>query len=113
MYTYRARALKIIDADTLDLDVDVGFGIHVQHRFRIRDYDAPETYRPKSIAEREHGQAAVTRTFSLVQGKDLLVTTYKLGIYGRYGADIQLPDGRDYATVMREEGFQKREVYEG
>lgn len=42
LYTYAAKVLKIVDADTFDLDIDVGFFTKMQHRVRLRGINAPE-----------------------------------------------------------------------
>jgi endonuclease YncB( thermonuclease family) len=81
-------------------------------RFRINDYDAPETWRPKSEAEALHGEAATARAIELLIGKEVVFESTKIpGIYGRYGANIWLEDGRDFAQIMISEGFQKKEGY--
>jgi len=111
-YQYRAQINRVVDADTVDASVDLGFGIIVTQRFRIKDYDAPETYRPRNEAEKFHGKAATMRAVALLMGSNILLRSSKVpGIYGRYGAEIQLPDGRDFAEVMISEGFAKKEEY--
>jgi len=111
-YKYRAVILKVVDADTVDANLDLGFGISMNQRFRIDAYDAPETWRPRNEAEKEHGTQATKRAYELLMYKNLFfVTSKKAGIYGRYGAQIILPDGRDFATVMIQEGYEKNEEY--
>lgn len=107
MYEYKATLTNIVDADTFDFSVDIGFSITINHRFRIKDFDAPETWRPKSEEEKLLGQKATEFAKGLLWGKELVLRSYKLGIYGRYECAITLPDGRDFATVMKENGFQK------
>lgn len=111
MYTYKAIVTRIVDADTVDMEVDVGFSISVRHRFRINNFDAPETWRPKSEAERQHGVKAIELATQLLQGKQLIINSYKLDIYARYAVDIILPDGRDFATVMMDAGMEKLITY--
>jgi len=120
MYTYKAKIVRVVDADTIDMMVDVGFTIKVNQRFRIArlgggyTFDAPETHRPKSNAERDHGVRASCRSRELLPiGSTVTVTTYndKAGIYGRYSASIELPNGVDYASLMIAEGFRKRDKY--
>jgi micrococcal nuclease len=55
MYEYKAEVLRVVDADTFDLLVDVGFSITLKERFRLNGVDAPESWRPKTKAEGEHG----------------------------------------------------------
>ena len=42
MYTYQAKLIEVIDADTVDLLIDLGFGVHVKERCRLYGIDAPE-----------------------------------------------------------------------
>lgn len=111
MYNYKAVIKNVVDGDTVDAEVDVGFSISVKHRFRIEGFDAPESWRPKTDAEREHGERAKLMAIELLLNKTVMMNTYKLDIYGRYSADIILPDGRDFATVMIELGLVKLEAY--
>jgi micrococcal nuclease len=112
MYTYKAKITRVVDGDTFDAEVDLGFGIVARHRFRVADIDTPETWRPINESEAAHGEKASDRAKALLEGKTLtLVTKKKSGIYGRYSAVVTLEDGRDFATVMIDEGFQKLDSY--
>jgi micrococcal nuclease len=112
LYVYRCKILRVVDADTVDAELDLGFGIKMTQRFRINDYDAPETWRPKSEAERIHGHEATARATELLMGKEVFLKSSKIpGIYGRYGGTIWLDDGRDFKDVMISEGFAKRDSY--
>lgn len=42
MYEYRAKIVRIVDADTFDVDVDLGFDVHVHTRLRLSGVDVPE-----------------------------------------------------------------------
>jgi len=111
-YEYKGIVDRVVDADTVDATIDVGFGIYVKQRFRIDGFDAPETWRPRNESEKRHGEAATHRALELLLEEDLIFLTSKTaGIYGRYGAQILLEDERDYAEVMVEEGFAKKDVY--
>jgi len=112
LYQYKGKILRIVDADTVDAELDLGFGITMTQRFRINDYDAPETWKPRNEKEKEHGSAATKRATELLVGKEILFKSSKVpGIYGRYGATIWLEDGRDFAEVMISEGFSKKKSY--
>ena len=112
LYQYKATVIRVVDADTIDAAVDVGFGIVMNQRFRINDWDAPETWRPKNEAEEIHGKAATARAVVLLMGKNIILRSTKVpGIYGRYGADIWLEDGSNYVDVMINEGFSKNDEY--
>ncbi len=112
MYKYKAKIINIVDGDTVDAEVDVGFSITIKHRFRILNLDTPETWRPKSEAEREHGKRATIRATELLFNSKVTLISHKLGIYGRYIAEIILENGEDYAKKMINEGFQKLPSYE-
>jgi len=112
LYQYKGKVVRVVDADTVDAAVDMGFGIVMHQRFRINDWDAPETFRPRNEAEKKHGTEATERAIELLMDKEILLKSTKVaGIYGRFGATIWLEDGRDYAEVMINEGFTKKKDY--
>lgn len=112
LYQYKAKVIRVVDADTIDALVDIGFGLTMNQRFRINNYDAPETWRPKNEAERKHGKEATLRAIELLMGKDILIKSTKVaGIYGRFGADIWLEDGQNFTEVMINEGYSKKKNY--
>lgn len=113
LYLYKATITNVVDGDTMDAKIDVGFGVTVTHRLRIEKLDTPETWRPKTEAEYQHGMKAKEKAKELLEGKTLLIKTGKeTGVYGRYLADIQLENGDDYAQYMIAEGYQKLPFYE-
>lgn len=112
LYKYKAKVIRVVDADTFDIEVDLGFGLKMTQRFRVNNYDAPETWRPKNEAEKAHGLLATSRAEELVGDKEIIICSTKIpGIYGRYGADIWLEDGRNYIDVMFQEGLEKLDEY--
>lgn len=114
MYEYKAKIIYVADGDTVDAIVDLGFDSFRKIRLRIKDIDTPETWRPSTEAERFHGEKASDRARTLLLGKDVILNTeLKKGKWRRYIASITMSDGRDYATVMKEEGFAKKESYDG
>jgi endonuclease YncB( thermonuclease family) len=112
LYIYKCKVIRVVDADTVDAELDLGFGIKMTQRFRINDYDAPETWKPRNEAEKIHGHEATERATELLMGKELYLKSSKVpGIYGRYGGTIWLEDGRDFKEVMISEGYAKKENY--
>jgi len=112
LYYYKATVDRVVDGDTIDASVDVGFGITVTQRFRIEGFDAPETYRPRNEAEKQHGERATERAVELLMNKNIIIKSSKVpGIYGRYAAEIILEDGRNFTEVMIREGYEKRHNY--
>jgi endonuclease YncB( thermonuclease family) len=114
LYIYKGKVNRVVDADTVDATLDLGFGLSFTNRFRIMNYDAPETWRPKTEAERAHGIEATDQAkFFLLTDENLIFHTAKTpGIYGRWSAHIKLPDGKDYGELMIESGYEKKESYE-
>lgn len=112
MYTYKSIITRVVDGDTVDAVLDLGFNLKYKARFRIKNLDTPETWRPKSESERDHGESATMFATELLLDKQVIISTEPVvGIYGRYSASIVLPDGSDFATVMANAGFQKRSDY--
>lgn len=112
LYVYKGVVKRVVDADTFDIELDLGFGITMAQRFRINDYDAPETWKPRNEVEKAHGEEASARAEELLLGKTIYLKSSKVpGIYGRFGATIWLENGKDFAEVMISEGFSKKENY--
>ena len=111
MYEYKAEVLRVVDADTFDLLVDVGFSITLKERFRLNGVDAPETWRPKTQAEREHGEKANAAVEELMPvGKKVTIITYKEDKYKRYLCDIKVGE-TDVAEYLRSRDLLKKESY--
>jgi len=111
MYKYKAFVTRVLDGDTYDMSVNLGFGIKIDIRVRLNGIDTPETWRPKTDSEREHGEKATKFVMNLISNKTVEIETYKLGIYGRYSASVQLPDGRSLVSLLKMAGFEKRNDY--
>ena len=90
-YIYKVESVnRVVDGDTVDMTVDLGFSIKLKHRFRLIDYDAPETWRPTCEAEEVAGKkvtAYLQEELDKFKG-NLYVRSCKLGIYGRYEGQI-------------------------
>jgi len=110
MYEYKAKLLRVVDGDTLDLKVDLGFKTSVEWRFRLKDIDTPETWRPKSENERRHGEKATEFVIKELKNKDIIVRSYKLGAYSRYSCDI-FYDGKSLVEELKKNGFEKKDIY--
>ena len=111
MYEYKAKLLRVVDGDTFDAIVDLGFSVQITHRFRLVGIDTPETWRPKSEAEKLHGEQCTDFVEDLMLGEKVILKSTKLGIYGRYDADVTLPDGRNLTEVLIENGYEKLDQY--
>jgi micrococcal nuclease len=111
MYTYEGHVLRVIDGDTYEIQVDLGFHMHKVDRFRIAGVDTPETWRPKTESEKEHGLKATQFVKDLIEGEKVVIETIKADLYGRYLCNIEL-DGQDLAILIIEAGFEKLENYQ-
>lgn len=104
-YEYEVeQVVKVTDGDTYwfkivleSRDVDYGFRIYETIKkthtgvFRLLDYDTPETYRPKSEAERELGKLATQFVKdAFTKAERIKIKSYKdsKGKYGRYLAEV-------------------------
>ena len=96
MYKYRAKLIKVVDGDTIDFSIDVGFKMTTEQRIRLKGIDTPETWRRKKDSE-EYKQGKIATNFVIKRleenNNECVVRTDKdTGVYGRYIADILLPD---------------------
>jgi micrococcal nuclease len=91
LYHYRAFVEQVYDGDTCTVRIDLGLSIFAHgQKIRLARINAPEI----RGAERETG--LVSRDFlrARILGKEVFVQTIKdkKGKYGRYLAEIWLPD---------------------
>jgi micrococcal nuclease len=112
MYNYKAYVTNIVDGDTFDATVDLGFTITTKQRFRLKDVDTPETWRPKTESEREHGKRATDFVTPLLLNKEVTLTSVKSAVYSRYEAYVTLSDGSDLGTLLIENDLVKLDNYE-
>jgi len=112
MYNYKAIVNRVVDGDTFDATVDLGFGIFKKHRFRLKDVDTPETWRPKTEAENKHGMEATKYVVELIENKSVILSSVKSAVYSRYEAYVTLVDGSDLGKLLIEHGFEKLDKYE-
>lgn len=104
MYEYRAKVVKVVDADTVDVALDLGFKHTWEIRLRLANIDAWEV----RGEEREQGLAAkqyVIERFANMEGEYVVVKTYKdkTGKYGRYLAEIFIPEKTGELVNLNEE----------
>lgn len=111
-YIYMAKVKRVIDGDTFEFTMDLGFEIYANMIFRLRGIDTPETWRPKTEAEREHGEQATALVKEAIENKVVLVKTYKADKYGRYLCDVIFDNGLNLASYLEIKGMSKKEEYE-
>lgn len=118
-YVYNAVIDRVVDGDTFDATVDLGFDVHVKKRFRLVDIDTPETWRPKSPEEKNHGQEATAFAVDLIGGKEVILQSMSAdaSIYARWEANVFLSledyeKGYSLSDRLSEAGFDKKTVEE-
>ncbi len=89
IHTYKAFLERVVDGDTIRVSLDLGFGIFHKEILRLAQINAPELE-----------TAAGKKSFSILKKllKDvefLIIKTNKTDIYGRYIADIFLPENQE------------------
>ena len=105
IYTFQAKVLKVIDADTLKTGVNLGFKIIKEHKLRLRGIDAPEI----DILAGKKADAFVKERIG--QCAFVVIKTYKDDKYGRYLVDVFYSIGeKDPAKVAAEGTFLNQEL---
>lgn len=109
MYEYSAIIERVLDGDTFVALVDVGFSITIKEKFRLARIDTPEVFHPSNIDEKNLGIIAKNRVIELIEGKKVTISTYKSkDKYGRYLAELILPDNSNLTNVLISEGLIKK-----
>lgn len=102
MYQYKARLVRVVDADTLELEIDLGFHIRQEIRVRLLGIDCPERFT-------EEGKSATQFVKNWFTPEEFVIVTTvkdKQEKYGRYLAFVEGTNG-DLATALKEAGFIK------
>lgn len=102
-YNYKAKITRIVDGDTVDAIVDLGFTVSVNVRFRLYGIDTMELT-DKDPVKRNLAMEAKLRLISLVEGKEVMLKSYKTDKYGRWLAEIFL-DGTSINKMLLSEGL--------
>lgn len=89
-----ATVVRWIDGDTVELRVDLWFYITIQPKFRVLGLDTPEKGKPGYV------EATAFAEELAPVGTKVAIRSHKADSFGRWLADIQLPDGRNYTLVM-------------
>lgn len=104
-WRYPGIVRHVIDADTAAIELETGSPVRWTAHVRIRHVNSPEHGTAEGHAATAWAQQ------QLPAGAEVSVTSWKLEKYGRLLADVQLADGRDYATALLTAGHAVR--YEG
>lgn len=102
LYTYGAKVVRVVDADTMYLDIDVGFKTKMEHKVRLRGINAPEKRTSK-------GDAATAFVKNELMGEGVpatvVIRSYKTSEkFGRYLVDIWYLKGETDKEIILAEG---------
>jgi micrococcal nuclease len=106
MYQYNAVIDKVIDGDTFDATIDLGFSTLKKERLRLKGVDTPEL---RTSNKREKNAAILVTEFvkHLLKDRTLVIETNKKGGFGRYIADIYLPQGGTLSNYLLKRGLAR------
>ena len=99
------RRVEVVDGDTVTLSVSAGLIRTIT--IRLKDIDAPETYRPGCDQERSKGEAATSRLAALTSGRVRIVSYIEIDSAGRLLARLYDRQGRDVGDVLVAEGLAR------
>jgi len=113
LYHYKAFISAAYDGDTVTADIDLGLKTIVKgEKLRLNRINAPE------MRGEEKAAGLVSRDWlrERIVGKEVLIETLKdsKGKYGRYIAEIWLPENGDYTNINDElvaKGFAEYHEY--
>ena len=111
LWHYRAYVIRVVDGDTVHLVIDRGMHDYSLEKVRLAGIDAPEL-RPRvgSPSQRTHeralAEASTQRLRELILHKEVVIRTAKAGKFGRWLAQIYLPDDNKTTAnqVLLDEG---------
>lgn len=84
MFNYMAKIIAVYDGDTFTFEVDLGFSIKVTEKLRLFGVNTPEVRGQDKI----FGKKVRDYVREQILGKEVSITVYKKGKYGRYVADV-------------------------
>ncbi len=113
LFHYTAQVRSVYDGDTCRVDIDLGLGIWLRNeKLRLARINAPEmTGDAKPL-----GTLARDALRGRIDGKEIIIETIKdkRGKYGRYLAEIWLPENGGYTNINDElvaQGFAEYKTY--
>jgi micrococcal nuclease len=117
MNEYKAKCVKVYDADSATFEVDLGFYITHEIKTRFWGIDTPEI-KTKNEQEKAWGKEARDFVRSLILRKEIIIQTFlntkkqnKKGKFGRYLAVVKLEDGTNLNELLVSKGYAKE--YDG
>jgi len=114
MYTYRAKLFRVVDADTIIFDVDLGFRQWIHGwPFRISGISARELGDEGGPEARAYLVTLLAQfgerpcVIQSVRAPDQAGDQFPMS-FGRYVANVFLPDGQDLAEYLIANGWAVR-----
>lgn len=103
-YNYQCKVLEVIDGDTVKVSVDLGFGVWMTQTLRVYGINCRET-RTSDPVEKQRGlEDKAFAAVLLPIGGTVVIRSHKADDptekFGRWLAEIALPDDRDFAKTM-------------
>lgn len=104
MYQYRAKLVRVVDADTVQLDLDLGFHQwRLGQSYRLLRINAPELNTPE-------GKDAQGKLIDFLWGKLLVAHTQRSDSFGRFLAEVYA-DGQNLSDWLVANGLAKYQDY--
>ncbi len=103
LYTYAAKVLKVVDADSFNLDIDVGFNTKMEHKVRLRGVNCPE----KGTKKGEQATTFVAQALGVTEEREIplvAIRSYKSEKFGRYLVDLWYLKGETDKERILSEG---------
>ncbi len=110
LYHYKALITSVYDGDTVTAELDLGMKTMVTgEKLRLHRINAPEM----RGVEKVEGKVSRDYLRGRILGQTVLVETFrdKRGKYGRYIAEIWLPENDGYTNINDELVAQGHAVY--
>jgi len=114
-YTYQAKLIRILDADTMEVDIDLGFGVVLAKRkLRLDGLDSPEIKTPEGVIAKDATENWLKEN-TTIKKQLTISTTYvtfqsisdKPDKYGRILAKVIGKDGTTLNEYLVETGMAK------
>lgn len=105
-FIYNAVVKRVVDGDTIDVEIDMGFKIWAHQRVRLARINTPELNSPDPIV-RSAAQSAMLAVANLVLGKQVVLSTKKTDLYGRYLAEVHYVDQNGQQLNLSDELLSK------
>ncbi|NPA93523.1 MAG: hypothetical protein GXO56_07575 [Chloroflexi bacterium] len=104
LYTYKAKLIRLIDADTYEAEIDLGFHTYTRRHLRLSAVDCPE----RGTIAGFRTTAAAARWWTNNDGKALIHVIH----YDRYGRSVaeihpSNPQSETLAAYLLKQGCKK------